>query len=71
MIELLDLLRFLWSVRPCFACGQLGACGHREPDVELALYEAEQRRHARAVGAPPVTAQTWLPGFAPEEYRVQ
>lgn len=66
-----DLLRFLWSIRDCFVCGRRGDCVHREPDVDIAIYEAEQRRLAR-VAAPQLAAQPWLPGFAPEElYRVQ
>lgn len=24
-------------LRPCFICGKKGACGHREPEVELAI----------------------------------
>lgn len=33
--------------RPCFICGDHGipTCGHREPNVELALIEAANRGH--------------------------
>ena len=47
----------LWHCRPCFLCGELGHCKHREFDVDLALIEVEllqrQREHAPAPERPP------------------
>lgn len=36
-----------WRARPCFICGSLMRCKHREYDVELALVDAELRRALR------------------------
>jgi hypothetical protein len=32
-----------WHTRPCFICGQLGACGHREFEIALAYLSVSQR----------------------------
>ena len=39
-----SLLHALWAIRPCLLCRETGHCGHREPDVEIALLEAAGRR---------------------------
>lgn len=37
-----DLLLLAYRVRPCYQCGVIGPCVHREPEVELAYIEAER-----------------------------
>lgn len=40
------LLRGIWRTRGCFVCGQFGWCRHREPAVDLAVYEADSAKGA-------------------------
>lgn len=47
-VAITDPLAFVWA-RPCFSCEKTGRCEHREPEVELALLEAESRRMRRMI----------------------
>lgn len=37
------LLALAYSQRACFICGKLGACKHRQPEVELAIMAPQLR----------------------------
>lgn len=37
-------LAAVWSKRPCFICGALGRCKHRQPNVDAAEIEVLKRR---------------------------
>ena len=39
---LIEMLLILYA-RPCLICGRSGPCGHREPEVEIALLNAALR----------------------------
>ena len=41
-------------LRPCWICGETGACAHREPAVEAAIHEGASRIHRK----PPAVAAT-------------
>ena len=39
-----DQIQRAYELRPCFACGKIGPCVHREPAVELAYILAERAK---------------------------
>jgi len=69
-------LEQLWAVRECFVCDGLGRCDHREPEADLAWFEAQTRRLASASSVPNEISKEgngnlWLPGLAPGEESVR
>lgn len=40
----LDRVIDSWKARPCYICGVLGGCPHRELEVDLAIVDAEIAR---------------------------
>jgi hypothetical protein len=44
-------------LRPCWICGKTGACAHREPEVERAIFASGIPRKPPAVAASPGGAQ--------------
>jgi hypothetical protein len=47
MKSVVDLVMAAYESRPCWLCGHIGCCPHREFDVELAFVVAEQNREER------------------------
>ena len=52
----LTALEQLWNMHPCFICGRRRQCQHREPEVDLALLEAQRRRELKLKRKPPQSA---------------
>jgi len=38
------LLETIWKARPCFVCGRSTGCRHRQPEIDLAIYEVRAAR---------------------------
>lgn len=53
MTTISNLVHRAYEVRPCFICGKLGPCPHREFEVEAALIAAEYSRQAESYNNEP------------------